>query len=140
MTAIEKLLQKIRETLIADVTIKGYVGTRVYAEHPSTIAEPVYPAISMAIIADTPSETPSLKDMSDITLQIDIWLPSQEYTAEDILIIHRTMRSLLHQQPLSDTTLDLKVMQIVESLMGPTMYEQDSDLIHLPIRYAARAL
>jgi len=139
MTPEEKVFEKLRNVLIADTTINDYVEGRVYLDHPSTIKEPKYPAISFSIIQSAPGI--SVVTQASIEIQIDIWLDSNKYTTEDLLTIQGRVRALLHRQNLSDTTIDnLIVQQILEVLVGPVMYEDDTDLLHLPIRYSMVAI
>lgn len=135
----EKVFQKIREILVADATINGYVEGRVYLDHPSTIAEPVYPAISFFFVQTAAGV--SVITQASMEIQIDVWLDSNRYTNEDLLIIQRRIRALLHRQNLSDSSIDnLIVQQILEALVGPVMYEQDTNLLHLPLRYNVVAI
>lgn len=135
----EKVFEKIRNVLLADSTIDGYVEGRVYVDHPSTIDEPKYPAISLFFIQT--SADVAVITQASMEIQIDVWLDSTRYTTEDILIIQRRIRALLHRQNLSDSSIDnLIVQQILEALIGPVMYEQDTNLLHLPIRYNVVAI
>ena len=138
MTAEEKVLEKLRNVLIADSDINGYVEGRVYLDHPSTIGEPKYPAISFSMIQSAADV--SVPTQSSIEIQIDIWLDSTGYSSQDLLILHRKIRSLLHRANLSDTTLDLLAQMTLESLVGPVMYEEDTKLLHLPLRYRVVAI
>ena len=135
----EKVFEKLRKVLIADSIIDSYVERRVYLDHPSTIKEPKYPAISFSLIQS--SADVSVITQASMEIQIDIWLDSNKHTNEDLLVIQRRVRALLHRQSLSDTTIDnLIVQQILEALVGPVMYEQDTNLLHLPIRYSVVAI
>ena len=135
----EKIFEKLRKVLIADSTIDSYVERRVYLDHPSTIKEPKYPAISFFFV-QTSAEI-SVITQSTMEIQIDIWMDSNKHTTEDVLIIQRRVRALLHRQNLSDTSIDnLIVQQILEAIVGPVMYEQDTNLLHLPIRYNVVAI
>ena len=138
MIAEEKVFEKLRKVLIADATINGYVQGRVYLSHPSSIKEPQYPAISLFLVQSTPDV--SVITQAAMEIQIDVWLDGNRQTGEDILIIKRRLRELLHRQDLSDTDLDLKVMQSLGGITGPMMYEDDTDLLHLPARYNITAI
>ncbi len=130
----EKLFEKLRKVLIADSIINGYVEKRVYLTHPSTIKEPKYPAISMFYVQT--SADVSVITQAAMEIQFDVWLDGNKHTNEDLLIIQRRIRALLHRQNLSDTSIDnLIVQQSLEAIVGPPMYEQDTDLLHLPLRY-----
>ena len=138
MIAEEKVFEKLRKVLIADATINGYVEGRVYLSHPATIKEPKYPAISLFLVQSTPDV--SVITQAAMEIQIDVWLDGNRQTGEDILIVKRRLRELLHRQDLSDTDLDLKVMQSLGGITGPMMYENDTDLLHLPARYNITAI
>jgi len=134
----EKLFEKIRRVLIDDSTIKGYVQDRVYAAHVSTINNPVYPCISLHLIDAAPRF--SVPDASNIRVQIDLWFPSKDYIVDDLKSCFERVRALLNRQNLSDTSLSLKVGQIYEEGMAPVMFEEDTQLYHLPARYSAVAI
>jgi len=135
----EKVFEKLRKVLIADSIIDGYVERRVYLDHPSTIKEPKYPAISFSLIQS--SADVSVITQASMEIQIDVWLDNNKHTNEDLLTIQRRVRALLHRQSLSDTSIDnLIVQQILEVLVGPVMYEQDTNLLHLPMRYSVVAI
>ena len=135
----EKVFEKLRKVLIADSIIDSYMNGRVYLDHPSTIEEPEYPAISFSLIQSFPSV--AVITQASMEIQIDIWLDNNKHTNEDLLVIQRRVRALLHRQSLSDTSIDnLIVQQILEVLAGPVMYEQDTQLLHLPIRYSVVAI
>lgn len=135
----EKVFEKLRNVLLADTTIDRYVEGRVYIDHPSTIKEPKYPAITFALVQG--SAEVSVPTQASMEIQIDVWLDSNKHTNEDSLIIQRRVRALLHRQNLSDKSIDnLIVQQILEALVGPFMYEQDTDLLHLPLRYNVVAI
>ncbi len=135
----EKVFEKLRKVLIADDIINGYIESRVYLDHPSTIKEPKYPAISFSLVQA--SAGVSVITQSAMEIQIDVWLDSNKYTKEDLLTIQGRIRALLHRQNLSDATIDnLITQQILEALVGPVMYEQDTNLLHLPLRYSVVAI
>ncbi len=78
----------------------------------------------------------SVITQASMEIQFDVWLDSNKHTNEDLLIIQRRIRALIHRQNLSDTSIDnLIVQQSLEAIVGPVMYEQDTDLLHLPLRY-----
>ena len=133
-----KVLQKIREVLIADATIKGYVKDKVYAQHPSTIDDPIYPAISLHLMPG--QARTNVPDMVNITIQVDIWFPIDKYTVDDVLTCMRQIRALLHRETFKDTTIDIEIKQITETGVGPMMYDVDAKAHHLPARYAVVAI
>lgn len=134
MTSEEKLLEKIRKVLIADTTLEAYVKSRVYASHISSIAEPKYPAISLFLLPARPHGT--IPEAVDVRVQLDVWFPSSAYNANDVLAALDRVRALLHRQNLSDTTIDepngLIVYQCLQTESGPMIYEDDTELFHLP--------
>lgn len=136
MTTEEKVLIKFRDLLKADATISGYVGARIYESHPSTIEQPVYPCISLHIIASRAIfEAPEVVFME---IQVDIWF-DETAPNESMRICHERIKSILHRQSLLDSVLDLKGVSS-ESIVGQVLHEQDTRLRHLPIRYEVRAL
>lgn len=129
------VLAKIRSLLIADSTISGYVGTRVYASHISSVDEPVYPAISLHLFAGQARfEAPAL---ANVNVQIDLWFPSAEYTVDDIFTCYAAIRAILHRGDISDSTVTF--MQIIETGLGSMMYDQDIKAHHLPSNYTVVA-
>lgn len=134
----EKVLEKLRAILIADSTLDPYLQTRVYTSHVSSISQPKYPAISMHVLDSGTMFSPH--DVVRMDLQLDIWLPSAEYQDVDLWVIKNRIRELLHRANLIDTTIGLKVAQCVEIPGGPLMFEEDTQLFHLPTRYEVVAL
>lgn len=133
MTPEEKVIEKIRNTLMADSTIDGYVEKRIYASHISSISQSKYPAISLFLL---PSQKYfALRGYVNVNIQIDIWLPAGDYDTSDLLAIQERIRALLDRQNLTDTTIDVDVAQSVELESGPFMYEEDTSLLHYPSRY-----
>lgn len=132
-TPEEKVIDKIRQLLIADTTIKGYVKTRVYASHIANEADVKYPALSIHLF-------PSFQDYANreyirFDLQIDIWMHSHEHKTTDMYTVFGRVRALLDRQNLRDTTIGVKVAEIAEVPGSPLMKEDDTNLLHLPIRY-----
>lgn len=138
MTPEEKVIEKIRKILIADSTIFGYVKNRVYLAHISSITEPIYPAISLHIsAADVDYSAP---DVVRVGVQIDAWMPSNQYDGADLLTIARRVRALLHRKDLIDTDIGLNSGEMVERGSGPVMYENDTSLYHYPQQYTVRGI
>lgn len=133
MTLEEKTIEKVRALLIADTTLDGYVNTRVYASHISSISEPVYPAISLHLLSSAVRF--SSVEVVDLELQIDAWLPAEDYDGSDVLAVHERIRVLLHRQSIRDTTIGLNSANVIEILNGPMMHEDDTNLFHYPTRY-----
>jgi hypothetical protein len=133
MTPEEKIFEKIRRVLLDDTAIKGIVGTSIYEAHISSIDKPKFPAISLHLINGSPSF--SAPAMSDMTIQIDLWFDATKSTTEDMKACHRAVRAALHRGSLSDASKSLIVHGIYEMNIGPTLYEQDTRLHHLPTRY-----
>ncbi len=130
MTIEEKVLEKIRKVLIADTTLEPYLNKRVYASHISSIEEPKYPAISLFLLPSRPHD--SIPEVFNVKIQIDAWLPSDAYNANDILTILDRVRSLLHRENLTDTAIGLVSYQSLQTESGPMLYEDDTQLFHLP--------
>jgi len=133
-----KVIEKIRNILKADTTIKGFVKDKVYAQHPSTIENPIFPAISIALLPG--QARTNVPAMVDIVIQIDLWFPVDKYTVDDVMTCFRRVRALLHRETLKDTTIDIELKQIMETGIGPLMYDVDSKSHHLPARYAVVAI
>ena len=112
MTAEEKVITKIREVLIADSALNAYVTKRVYAQHISTINNPILPAISLLLLPSSPRF--DAETVVDMVIQIDVWLPIANYTTKDVLTCQDRIRTLLHRQNLTDTTIGVTVCQIFE--------------------------
>ncbi len=133
-----KVLQKIRAVLIADSTISGYVSDRVYVEHISSVNDPVYPAISMALLPG--QARTDVPDMVNMVFQVDLWFPVDKHTVDNVLACFGQVRSLLHRQSFSDNTIGVKIMKIQESGVGQVMYDKDANCYHFPARYMAVAI
>lgn len=129
----EKIIQKIRKVLIEDSTIAGYVNSRVYATHISSINEPIYPAISIHLLLSNPIF--AAPGMVTVSLQIDIWLPGAVFTTSDLFTIQNKIKSLLHRQNLTDSVVALKSATSEQVAAGPVLYEEDTKLMHFPIEY-----
>jgi hypothetical protein len=133
-----KVFEKIRKVLIVDTTIEGYVDDRVYVQHISTVPSPKYPAISLFLLPGQARK--DVIAMVDMNIQIDLWFPSEKWTADDVMACYGRVRALLHRQPLSDTTIGIKIMNIEESGVGSLMYDESMQGYHLPARYTAKAI
>ena len=133
-----KVIEKIRNVLKADATIKSYVQDRVYASHISSVARPEYPAISITMLpGQAKTNIPAMVNMA---LQIDLWFPGDSYTSDQVCSCYDQIRSLLHRQALSDTTIGVVIQQFFESAIGPLMWDEASSCLHLPARYNAVAI
>lgn len=133
MTVEEKILEKIRKTLLADTIINDLVETRIYPAHISLIPKAIFPAISIHIMqAD---KRFSEAEVVDVFLQIDSWFPVSNFNHGTIYDVQQQIRNLLHRQNLSDTTIGLIMMQSMESSSGPMLVDPNSKLYHYPTRY-----
>jgi len=132
----EKVIEKIRKTLTDDATIKASVSLRVYDAFISTIDEPVYPAISIHLHNDSERIEGGIHD---IRLQIDLWYDSTVNNINDMLRVYDRVRSLLHKQALSDTTINVTISQCLEQTSGPVMFEENTRLYHYPSIYEVNA-
>jgi len=133
-----KVFEKIRKVLVADATIKTYVEDRVYTSHISTIVSPKYPAISLFLLPSAARK--DVIAMVDMTLQLDLWFTAEKWTVDDMMTCYARVRALLHRQPLSDTTIGVKIMIIEETGVGSMFYDEDIKGYHLPARYRAVAI
>ena len=133
MTVEEKVIEKIRKTLIADSTINGYVKTRVYGSHISSVEEPVHPCISLHLL---PSSTRfAERSFMVLNIQVDIWMLNTVHSQTDVFAIIERVRALLDRQNLVDSTIGLKVGASVETNSGQMMTDPDKSLIHYPLVY-----
>lgn len=133
-----RVLQKIKDILLANATIIGYVGVNVYTNHPATIDDPKLPAISLLLMPG--QARTNVPDIVNMTIQIDIWLPVDRYTNQDILSCYAVIRGLLHREVFNDTTIGIKINQLLEISAGPFMYDEDIKSHHFPARYSVVAL
>lgn len=130
MTVEEKVIEKIRKVLIADATLEPYLNTRVYASHISSILEPKFPAVS---IFQLPSrQWDRVPEVYQVRLQIDAWFPSDAYNMTDIYAILDRIRALLHRQDLTDIDIGVVVYNSAQVESGPLLYEEETQLLHLP--------
>lgn len=133
-----KMIEKIRNTLKADATIKGFVQDRVYASHISSVVRPEYPAISITLLPG--QARTNIPEMINMVLQIDLWFPTDGYTSDQVCECYDRVRTLLHRQPLSDSAIGIKVQQFIESAVGPLLFDEASSCLHLPARFNAVAI
>lgn len=127
----DKIFTKIRELFIADSILAGIVGTRVYTSHISSITSPIYPAISLFLIgAKTNFACP---EISSASIQIDIWIPSNNYNKDKVYDVVDRVRAVLNRQKITDSNVTF--LQCIEHSVGPEMYESEKELYHLPMRY-----
>ena len=127
------VFEVIRKTLLANSDVVAYLKDHMHVSHITTVDNPVYPALSMTLLPASPDfAVPTMESMS---IQLDLWFKSADYSWDDVFQCHADIKSALHRQRLSDTDIGITIGQIYESLTGPQMYEQDTGLMHLPIRY-----
>lgn len=133
MTVEEKVLEKIRKVLYSDSVIGGYVKKRVYTAHISSISEPEYPAISLHLL---PSGARfAAREFVSMAIQIDVWMQGGEYTSLDCYKILERIRVLLDRQHPNDTDIGVVFAKCSEEHAGSIMYEEDEQLLHLPVVY-----
>lgn len=132
MTVEQKVIASVRKIMLADAQLNAIVSTNIYASHISSIIKPVYPAISLHLL----SSGAHFADFAyvEVNLQIDAWFPTQQYDMTHVLNAHDRIRSLLHRQRISDTTIPV-IGVAVEKSVGPAIVEEDTKLIHLPTIY-----
>jgi len=138
MSVESNVFEKIRKVLIADATLNRYVNKRVYASHPSTIAQPKFPAISLFLLESAENE--SIHSAIDMRIQIDIWASNKDYNVKDMFDIKQRIRDLLHKQDLTDSAVDVVFHNITEQQGSPLMHEYDTNLYHLGVRFKVRAV
>lgn len=137
MTVEEKIIAGIRKILIADATLSSIIGTNVYASHISSITKPVYPAISLYVISGSGADYNAL-GMATVNLQIDTWLPTQQYDMSTIMQVQDRLRNILHRQSITDATIPVSGSGW-ERNIGPVIVEEDVELLHLPVVYTFMA-
>lgn len=137
MTVEEKVIASVRSILIADPTISALVQTNVYAAHISSILKPIYPAISLHLLAG-PGASFDAYGYVNVNLQIDCWFPSQQYDLSSVLSVQERLRALLHRQMITDSTIPVAGAGYERST-GQYMVEEDTKLIHLPLFYTFTA-
>ena len=131
MTVEDKVLAKIRRLFIDDTTIAGYIKDRAHASHISSIAEPVFPAISLFRMNSRAWHNAPL--VVDMFLQIDFWFQSPDHNPEDVGACHAAARTLLNVQQLTDSNVTFLLIEETD-VPGMTS-EQETKLYHLPARY-----
>ena len=116
--------EKIRKMLIADSVISGYVDTRVYTAHISSIEKPAYPAISMFLSRSNAwFNVPAMVNME---FQLDFFFPSDLYSEDDVFTAFSRVRSILNVQQIRDADIGVTIAQIIEGGPGPMMYENET--------------
>jgi len=134
MAVEQKVIEKIRSVLIADSTIDGYVKTRVYGSHISSVKEPVHPSISLHLLPG--SRKFSERGFAILNIQVDIWVLNTVPDPQgDVFILVDRVRALLDRQKLVDSTIPLKVGMSVETNSGQMMTDPDKSLVHYPLIY-----
>lgn len=135
MTPEAKIIEKIRKLVINDATLisKGFGSQSVYGSHISSIVKPNNPCLSIFIMSSKVARP--LETVVMIRLQIDGWFSSDRFTTADILECLERIRALLNMQNLTDTNLDLLSYSSKEVENGPLLYEDDTQLFHLPMIY-----
>lgn len=133
-----KVVEKIRSVLIADATIKGLVKDRVYASHISSVVRPEYPAISITLLPG--QARTNVPEMVNLVMQIDLWFPADAFTSDQVCACYDRVRALLHRQVFNDTTIGIKIQQLLESAVGPLLFDEETSCLHLPARFNAVAI
>jgi len=132
-----KVLEKIRSVLLASTGVTGYVKTNIYTAHPATIEDPKVPAISLLLMPG--QARTNVPDVVNMTVQIDLWLPIDRHTMQDVLSLYAIIRGLLHREVFKDTTIGIQISQLLELSSGQIMYDEDVKSHHLPARYSVVA-
>jgi len=127
------VFEVIRKTLLADSDTIDYLADHIHISHITNVDNPVYPALSMTLLPSTPDF--AVTTMISMNIQVDLWFKSADYSWDDVFKCQALVKSALHRQRLSDTDIGITIGQIYEAGVGPQMYEQDTGLLHLPIRY-----
>ena len=135
MTPEAKALEKIRNVLINDQTLAdmGMSSKTVYASHISSITEPVFPCISLFLLSSRIMYP--LDEIVQVRVQLDAWFTSERFTTVNILECLERIRSLLHRKDLTDTVIGMISYSSIQALNGPLLYEEDTQLFHLPSIY-----
>ena len=126
MTPEKKILEILRKALVENAAVQAYVGDRVYAQHISTMENPTYPAISFFILISKPG---AYVPLSRMVVQIDFWF--KDGPVDVMMECREAVRTVLHNNP----TLDSSIKCILEEDVGPMLYEQETQVYHLPMRY-----
>lgn len=129
----EKVIERVVRLMQEDAEITAYTQSHIYSSHISSIAEPLYPAISVFLLRS--GTFFALPTMIDMSIQIDSWFLNSKHDFPDVMTVHRRIRSILNRTRLIDTTLGLNVGMIREISAGPLLYEEDTDLLHYPVEY-----
>lgn len=137
MTVEEKVITKIRAVILADSVIAGYVGAHVYPTHISQVVKPDYPAISIHLLSG--ASLFGENGYVNVNIQIDAWLMRDSFKPTDDLKIHERLRALFDRQSITDKTISGLMGVGKEKTIGPTMLEDDTQLLHIPTVYNFRA-
>jgi hypothetical protein len=128
-----KVLEKIRSVLLASASVTADVKTNIYTAHPATISDPKVPAISLLLMSG--QARTNVPDVVNMTVQIDLWMPVDRFTIQDVLSLYAVIRGLLHREVFKDTTIGIQISQLLEISAGPFMYDDDVKSHHYPARY-----
>jgi hypothetical protein len=126
-----KVVVKVRSVLLANATVAGMVGTRVFDSHVSTVSDPVYPCVSLhALDGSAIGVGPNLVRFS---LQVDLWFPADEQAKSRLYDCADAVRRALHWYGVNDGTV--AILGMVEQPGGAVLYESERALWHLAKRF-----
>lgn len=129
-------LELLRNTIIADATISARVGTNVYPQHVSSVDKPVFPCVTMHVVANTP--TVEIPTMRFIIVQFDVWFESDKDQTSDLAVAHEQLGTLFHRTNLKNA--NVKIKNIVQRFDGPQIRDPDGRRWHFPSRFDMHAV
>lgn len=142
MSVRGKVIQKLRNMMIADTTILQYVKTvnRIYAAHLSTVQDRVLPAISIQLQTG-PGRDTNGPWMDNIYLQIEPWfqsIGSNTYTTDDLAAIHEAILGVLHRAQGNDLTIGIVILEIT-NVQEPIAITDPDGILHYPSLWKIKA-
>lgn len=137
----DRVIEKIILILKSNSRISKYVGDRVYGSHLSTIIDFKLPAISIHIISGGKRQYDGAF-ADEMNIQIDPWFSAVGSDAnvwDDVIDCHSAIVDSLHQVPMFDDTIGIKIFDCYETSKGPCITDPQG-VMHIPSRYFITAV
>jgi hypothetical protein len=141
---MDRVVQKMIALLKAESTVTKYTGSgadaRIYGAHISTIQDPVFPAVSIHLLA-SPGRDVSGGWLDTLEFQIEPWLYAvgkNSSPVDDAVECYEGIVTALHRSGAWDNTIGIKIHEITEIGRAPIVVDPDG-LRHIPGRFRVRA-
>lgn len=132
-----KVLKRVRDRLLADATVLAIVSTRIADWGKSTVAEPEYPALTLGLLSAAPADYLGGKAVR-FGLQVDAWVRADDQPKSKAYELGDAVRDSLHG--FSGINGGTGIISMVQTTSGEVLYEPDTHLWHLPMRFQVLAI